>query len=193
MRRSIIICELTKWTLEFRSLNWGPNYNLVKLAACPANNVRALWKSRDSQPLDVILLWSTSWFLAAKTLHLFMPTVLLLVVSNIHHTHTLPFYGSLSGTTRVCRYQKTFTISHLKRVILDFMRHGKDNRSKCADSPAGRHPMRTIDAPTSIIPPILRRMPFLMQPSQFILARDRHQICWIAYLEAWFPYTALST
>ena len=27
----------------------------------------------------------------------------------------------------------------------------------------------------------LRRMPFLTQPSQFILAWDRHQICWLAY------------
>jgi len=61
-----------------------------------------------------------------------------------------------------------------------FLRHGKDNKGKYADNPAGRHPIRTNDAPTSIIPPILCRMPFLLQPSQFILARDRHQICWIA-------------
>jgi len=33
-------------------------------------------------------------------------------------------------------------------------------------------------------PPILRHMPLLPQTSQFILAWDRHQICWIAYLEA---------
>ena len=37
------------------------------------------------------------------------------------------------------------------------------------------YPIRTIDAPTCIIPPILRRMPFLTQPSQFIPALDRHQ------------------
>jgi len=30
-------------------------------------------------------------------------------------------------------------------------------------------------------PPFLHRMPFLAQPSQFILAWDRHQICWLAY------------
>jgi len=35
------------------------------------------------------------------------------------------------------------------------------------------------------IHPILHQMPFLSQPSQFILAKDRHQICWIAYLETW--------
>jgi len=36
--------------------------------------------------------------------------------------------------------------------------------------------MRTIGAPTSVIPPFLCRMPFLLQTSQFILALDRHQI-----------------
>jgi len=29
-------------------------------------------------------------------------------------------------------------------------------------------------------------MPFLTQPSQFMLAWDRHQIYWLAYLVAWF-------
>jgi len=38
-------------------------------------------------------------------------------------------------------------------------------------------------------PPLLRWMPFLPQPFQFILALNRHQICWIAYLEAWFIYS----
>jgi len=68
------------------------------------------------------------------------------------------------------------------------MRRGEDNRGKCTDSPVGHHPIRTIHAPTSVVPPILCRMPFLSQPSQFILAWDRHQICWIAYLEAWLCY-----
>jgi len=39
--------------------------------------------------------------------------------------------------------------------------------------------------PTSLIPPFLRRMPFLPQPSKFILAWDRYQICWFAYPVAW--------
>ena len=47
-------------------------------------------------------------------------------------------------------------------------------------------PSRLIGAPTSAIPPFLCRMPFLTQPSQFILAWDRHQICWLAYPVAWF-------
>jgi len=40
-------------------------------------------------------------------------------------------------------------------------------------------PSRLIGAPTSAIP-------FLAQPSQFILAWDRQQICWLAYPVAWF-------
>jgi len=51
-------------------------------------------------------------------------------------------------------------------IILDFKRREEDNRGKCTDSPAAHHPIRIIDAPTSITPlPILRRMPFLPQPS----------------------------
>jgi len=34
--------------------------------------------------------------------------------------------------------------------------------------------------------PLLRRVPFLLQPSQFILAWDRHQICCLAYPVASF-------
>ena len=47
---------------------------------------------------------------------------------------------------------------------------GKDDRGRCTDSLSGHHPIWTIDAPTSIIPPFLHWMPFLPQPSQFILA-----------------------
>jgi len=86
--------------------------------------------------------------------------------------------------------EEIFIHSRLKRVVgichhSGFLRRGKDSKGKCANNPAGRHPIRTNDAPTSIIPPILCWMLFLLQPSQFILAWDR-QICWIAYLEAWF-------
>jgi len=79
-------------------------------------------------------------------------------LSTVHtHTHTLPFYGPLSGTTQVCRYQKRHTPTHTWNmlwksvIILDFMRRGEDNRGKCADNPAGRHLIRTTDASTSII------------------------------------------
>jgi len=38
-----------------------------------------------------------------------------------------------------------------------------------------------ISDPPPNISPFLCRMPFLLQPSHFILAWDRHQICWLAY------------
>ena len=39
--------------------------------------------------------------------------------------------------------------------------------------------LRAISLPCGIH--IIRRMPFLTQPSLFILAWDRHRICWLAY------------
>jgi len=53
-----------------------------------------------------------------------------------------------------------------------------------ADTPTrvdGRHSIQTIQQPTSIIPPYLRRMPFLPQLSHCILTWDRHQICYLEY------------
>ena len=35
-------------------------------------------------------------------------------------------------------------------------------------------------------PPFLCQMPLLAQPSEFIMAWDRHRICWLAYPVAWF-------
>jgi len=49
----------------------------------------------------------------------------------------------------------------------------------------GATPSRLIrDPPPSSIH-FVCRMPFLPQPSHFILASDRHQICWLAYPVAW--------
>ena len=114
------------------------------------------------------------------------------------HTHCR---FTIYQPTRVVWNQKRHSPTHTWNtslesvIILDFMRRGEDNRGKCIDSPAGRHPIWTIDAPTWITrspPPILHQMPFLLQPSQFILAWDRHQICFIAYLVAWLHTVARS-
>jgi len=43
------------------------------------------------------------------------------------------------------------------------------------------HPILTNWRPTSAIPTILQRMPFLAQLSLFILAWDGRQLCWLAY------------
>ena len=57
---------------------------------------------------------------------------------------------------------------------------GKITRGRHTDNPSGCHSIQTNQQSTSMNPP-LHQMPFLSQPSQFILAWDRHQICWLAY------------
>ena len=51
---------------------------------------------------------------------------------------------------------------------------GKDNRGRCTDNLSGHQTIRP--PPTSIISPFVCRMSFLLQPSLFILAWNRHQI-----------------
>ena len=46
----------------------------------------------------------------------------------------------------------------------------EDNRGRHTDHPAGCHSIWTNQGPTSIISPFLQQMPFLPQPSHFILA-----------------------
>jgi len=52
----------------------------------------------------------------------------------------------------------------------------EDNRGRYPGHPAGFYSISTNQWPTSIIPPFLCRIPFLPQPSHFILAWDRHQL-----------------
>jgi len=95
------------------------------------------------------------------------------VETNTHtHTHTQLFYGPFSGTTRVSRCQKTTSRLYGER---------EDNRGRHTDHLAKCHSIWTNQWPTSINPPFLCRMHFPLQPSHFILAWDRHQICWLAY------------
>jgi len=63
---------------------------------------------------------------------------------------------------------------------LGYMVKGGDNRGRCNNNPAGHHPIQTIGAPIS--PPFYDRC----YSSQFILAWDRHQVCWVAYPGALF-------
>jgi len=48
-------------------------------------------------------------------------------------------------------------------------------------------PFRLIGVPTSIIATILKSDALPAEPSQFILAWDRHQVCWLACPVAWLP------
>jgi len=80
------------------------------------------------------------------------------------HTHTQPFYGPFSGTTK---------------FLWTFMVQGENNGGRHTDHLAGRHSIQISQRPTSIIPSFWLQMPFLPQPSHSILAWDRHEICWL--------------
>ena len=97
-----------------------------------------------------------------------------------YYTHTQPFCNPFSRTTRVGRCPKKSS-SGLYGARGDI-------KGRHTDNPARRHSIRTNQRPISLIPLLLCRMPFLSQPSHFILAWDRHQICWLAY-----PMTNLLT
>ena len=79
----------------------------------------------------------------------------------------------------------------IKRLCVRVRLYGarEDNRGRHNDHLADRHSIWINERPNSIIPPFVRQMPFLPQPSHFILAWDRHQICWPAYSVAWFSAT----
>jgi len=83
---------------------------------------------------------------------------------------------TLSGTTQVSQYQKVhfaiFWIFWCKMKITK------------ADAPTMRmdcHPIPTIFMPNALPDTTL----------QFILAWDRHQICWLAYPLAWFCHSLI--
>jgi len=70
--------------------------------------------------------------------------------------------------------EETFTRSHLKRVVGVYhsVFYEAWGRGKCVDNPAGRHPIRTIDAPIFIIPQFYASCPFCCNPPKFVLAWD---------------------
>jgi len=97
------------------------------------------------------------------------------------HIHTHPFYGTFPGLP--------WQAGIRRNLLMDFMVKGKINRGRHTDRPAGRHSMRTNRRPPPSSPHFLCRMPFLPQPSHFILAWDSHEICWIAYPVVWLKFT----
>jgi len=101
-----------------------------------------------------------------------------------HHNHFRPF----SGTIRWAGARR--------KPLLDFMVLGRITRGRHTNNPGGHHSIRTNQQSTSINPPSLRQLPFLPQPSQFILAWDKHRnmLDCIQYPVAWFSqqYSAMS-
>ena len=96
-------------------------------------------------------------------------------------THTQPFYDPFPGLPGLAGARRN--------LLLDFVVQGKITET---DTPANRldaTPSGLISDPSPSPPPFLRRMPFLPQPSHFILAWDRHQVSWLAYPVAWLRCT----
>ena len=93
-----------------------------------------------------------------------------------HYTYTAVVRPFVSDNPGGPVLEETFTHSHLKRVV-DFMRDGEDNRGKCADNPAGRHPIRTIDAPTSIISPFFTNTNKGIINSLSLLVKAMYDLC----------------
>jgi len=101
----------------------------------------------------------------------------------------------------ICQQYSTTTTTTIlagarRKLLLDFMVLGRITRGRHMDNPGGRHSIRTNQQSTSINPPSLCQLPFLPQPSQFILAWDRHRsmLDCIQYPVAWFSqqYSAMS-
>ena len=91
------------------------------------------------------------------------------------HAHTQPFYCSLDLVLdNPGEPVPEGTFCHL----LDFLEQNEGNTSRHTNNLDGLppHPDSLVPPPLPS-PPFLCRMPFLTQPSQFILAWDRHQIC----------------
>jgi len=83
------------------------------------------------------------------------------------YANTKPFYGPLSGTTGWAGTRRDIH-SHTWNILwefLNFMKRGEDNRGKCTNNPTQRHPIQTIDAPTSSYPNfILNALPTATLP-----------------------------
>jgi len=155
------------------SLHW-PWWNLIQKNAY-------LFSFTQISPLSVQLIaplgpktksvskYVKYWKFALQT---FLPVINFSLLKTINN-FTAPW--TLSGTTRVSWYQKVhFAIFW---IFWCKMRITQAN----TNSPDGLPPSRLTGAPISAIPTMLRQMPFLAQHSQFILAWDRHQICWLVY------------
>jgi len=121
------------------------------------------------------------------TITLFAPQCL----AEITYCYTQPFYSSLDFVQdNPGELVPEGTFCHL----LDFLGQNEDNTGRHTNNPdklAQRHPIQTNWCPYLCHPHHFYALPFLVQPSQFILAWDRHQICWLACPVAWLDYLML--
>jgi len=92
------------------------------------------------------------------------------------------------------KMQSTYaTNSHLlPHLLLDINGAREDNRDRYTDSGVGRYPLQASQRPISIIPPFLRRMPFVRNPPNLFWLGTGTGICWIAYAVTWLKNLNLS-
>jgi len=109
--------------------------------------------------------------------------LILLVSTLIINTYkTQPFYSSLDFVQdNPGELVPEGTFCHL----LDFMVQTEDNTGRRINHPDGLPPIQTNWCPHLCHPHHFYARCPSWQPSQFILAWDRHQICWLAYPVAW--------
>jgi len=94
------------------------------------------------------------------------------------HTHTQPFYGPFSGTTRMSRCQKT-SASGLYGAR-------EDNRGRHTDHLAGRHSIRTNQQPTPNHPHLYAGCPSCRNPAN--LSRLRTGTKYAGLHTQWLGY-----
>jgi len=121
------------------------------------------------EPLNVVvqqLLMELKWYRMLGSAGMCMRS------NSITHTHSHHRFSALFPGPRGWAAAR-------RKLLLDFYGAREDNRGRHIDHPAGRYSVRINQRPPPSSPPFLRHMPFLSQPSHFILAWDRHQICWL--------------
>jgi len=164
------------------TINWLPNFTFVSTDCMYSQKWTFSSCDFQLQPMNKLQLDRVEVNQHAKCLRQ-RSSLSKVIVKSRRHTHTRPstlpgplkwlvtilnlcllithncFYGPFSGTTWVSHCQKKSSGLYGARG---------DIRGRHTDNPAGCHSIRTNPWPT--FPPFLRRMPFLSQPSQFILA-----------------------
>jgi len=100
-------------------------------------------------------------------------------IMNVNHTHN-HFTALFPGLPRWAGGRRS--------LLLEFVMQGKITEADTPTIRLGATPSGLISNPPSSSPIFLCQMPFPPQRSEFILAWDRHQICWLAYPVAWFMW-----
>ena len=80
------------------------------------------------------------------------------------HNQSAGWLAPLTDNGSVCRKSWSQFLYNYCLQTCGFYGAGKDNRGRRTDNPSGRHPIRSIGAPTSIIPHFYAKCPFWRNP-----------------------------